>query len=126
MTAPTSNGDGRGDSSRKDDQHQPIAGDVHGRVKQHGKGMASRTWHDEKHEVIFQILQKNAERSGILSPKGVGFCPKFWFLAQRVLITCRVRKTFTFRHRRSAFDLQTGDVVPPDSPPKRRNVYSRC
>ena len=48
----------------------------------------------KKHEVIFQILQKNAERSGILFAEGVlEILPEgFGFL----------RRTFTFRHPKSA------------------------
>ena len=57
-----------------------------------------------KHEVIFHILQKNAERAGVLFSEGVlEVLPEgFGFCVRRVSITCPARRTFTFRRRKSA------------------------
>jgi transcription termination factor Rho len=57
-----------------------------------------------KHELIFQILQKNAERAGVLFSEGVlEFCRKASaFCARAASIICRARRTFTFPLRKSA------------------------
>jgi len=57
-----------------------------------------------KHEVIFHILQKNAERAGVLFSEGVlEVLPEVSAsCARKVSITSPAPRTFTFRPRKSA------------------------
>ena len=61
-----------------------------------------------KHEVIFHILQKNAERAGVLFSEGVlEILPEAVLVscAPKALTTCPARKIFTFRRRKSAASI---------------------
>ena len=58
----------------------------------------------KKHEVIFHILQKNAERTDSFLGRRFGNpAGRLWFLAlPGISIICPARKTFTFPPRKSA------------------------
>ena len=78
----------------------------------------------KKHEVIFQILQKNAERSGILFAEGVlEILPEgFGFLRSQSFnyLPCP-EDIYVSPSQIRRFDLQTGDVVSGQiRPPKEK------
>ena len=56
----------------------------------------------QKHELIFQILQRNAEKTGVLYTEGVlEFCPKdLVSFAHKVSTTCPAPRTSTSPHHR--------------------------
>jgi transcription termination factor Rho len=60
--------------------------------------------HDAQARGHFHILQKNAERAGVLFSEGVlEILPEgFGFCGRRVSITSPCPRTFTFRRRKSA------------------------
>src|SRR5213594_362277 len=81
----------------------------------------------KKHEVIFQILQKNAERSGILFAEGVlEILPEgFGFLRSQSFnyLPCP-EDIYVSPSQIRRFDLQTGDVVSGQiRPPKEKERF---
>jgi len=81
-----------------------------------------------KHEVIFQILQENAERSGILFAEGVLeiLAGRFGFLRSQASTISVSEDIYVSPSQIRRFDLQTGDVVSGQiRPPRKRNGSSR-
>ncbi|HEY2573175.1 MAG TPA: Rho termination factor N-terminal domain-containing protein, partial [Verrucomicrobiaceae bacterium] len=81
----------------------------------------------KKHEVIFQILQKNAERAGILFAEGVlEILPEgFGFLRSQSFnyLPCP-EDIYVSPSQIRRFDLQTGDVVSGQiRPPKEKERF---
>src|SRR5256886_3140465 len=81
----------------------------------------------KKHEVIFQILQKNAERSGVLFAEGVlEILPEgFGFLRSQSFnyLSCP-EDIYGSRTQIRRFDLQTGDAVSGQiRPPKEKERF---
>ena len=58
----------------------------------------------QKHELIFQLLQRNAEQAGVLYTEGcLEILPEgFGFLRSESSTTCPARRMFTFRRHRYA------------------------
>ena len=80
-----------------------------------------------KHEVIFQILQKNAERAGVLFSEGVlEVLPEgFGFLRSQSFNYLPAPRTFTFHRRKSAGSIcRPGNLIAGQiRPPKEKEKF---
>jgi len=94
----------------------------------HGREMGIENFGTmRKHELIFQILQKNAERAGVLFSEGVlEILPEgFGFLRSRSFNYLPARRTFTFPFANPRLTCKPQLDRRPDSPPQGQRALFR-